>query len=163
MRPSCWILDILRICQSVRGDQLDKPAASMKQKGSFNLRRELGDLARGCRPSRATSARGAVRFSSAQVSAAAGYPLWPALIDELIKRTVVELGNSRRPRMPKPHPSGILMEPHYMTDATRIQGRAGADQEHRTTAAPTRQSGASLDVADQCRALLGRALRAAAP
>ena len=130
---------------------------SARQKGSFNLRRELGELAREL-PAVASYIRQGrcVLFVGAGLSAPAGYPLWPALIDALIKRTVLELGTLRRPRMPKPRRSGILIEPHYITDgiaeyeAERERIRSTAQQLRRLAKAQR-----LLDVADQCRALLG--------
>ena len=130
---------------------------SARQKGSFNLRRELGELAREL-PAVASYIRQGrcALFVGAGLSASAGYPLWPALIDALIKRTVTELGTLTRPRMPKRSRSGVLMVPHYITDgiakyeAEREQIRSTAQQLRRLAKAQR-----LLDVADQCRALLG--------
>ena len=130
---------------------------SARQKGSSDLRRELGALAREL-PAVASYIRQGrcALFVGAGLSASAGYPLWPALIDALIKRTVTELGTLTRPRMPKRGRSGVLMVPHYITDgiaeyeAEREQIRSTAQQLRRLAKAQR-----LLDVADQCRALLG--------
>ena len=120
---------------------------SARQKGSFNLRRELGELAREL-PAVASYIRQGrcVLFVGAGLSAPAGYPLWPALIDALIKRTVLELGTLRRPRMQKPRRSGILIEPHYITDgiaeyeAERERIRSTAQQLRRLAKAQRRST-----------------------
>ena len=94
-------------------------------------------------------------FVGAGLSAAAGYPLWPALIDALIKRTVAELGTVERPRMPR-RKGGVLMVPHWITNQlweyrSEREQIAGTAKQLRRLARAQRL----LDVADQCRALLG--------
>ena len=95
-------------------------------------------------------------FVGAGLSAAAGYPLWPALIDALIKRTVAELGTIERPRMPRRSKGGVLMVPHWIThqlseyESEREKIASTAKQLRRLVKAQR-----LLDVADQCRALLG--------
>jgi hypothetical protein len=127
-----------------------------KKPGSSSLRGSLGALAREL-PAAASYIRQGrcALFVGAGLSAAAGYPLWPALIDALIKRTVTELGTIERPRMPKRH-GGVLMVLHWIT--SQLSDYESEREQIASTAKQLRRLAKAqrlLDVADQCRALLG--------
>lgn len=90
-------------------------------------------------------------FVGAGLSKGAGYPLWPELIQALIQRTVSELGIIQRP--------GSRSQPG--TDAVDAQWRKEFEAERKVitrTATELRRLARAqrlLEVADQCRALLG--------